>query len=218
MESMIACRQWVEALCHRARAEVDALAALKEIFAQETQHLRRLDQVGRLDALKEKVVQEVHGIQMRETDESLGFNLGNLISGLVNFAVGSLVAAVRHSREHPLSIGARFALSDFEKIPPFGVVVVAIGPGGIPDDVTVVALSRQARELDTSESEIVAAIEARGYRLITREALLNALDKLREEVFTGVLSLPVTLSQNRSTQGPNGSSQAVMISAWREKV
>jgi len=48
MESMTGCRLRVEALRHRARAQVEALAALEEIFAQEVEHLRRHDQARHL--------------------------------------------------------------------------------------------------------------------------------------------------------------------------
>lgn len=67
--------------------------------------------------------------------------------------------------------------------------------------------------------DCVAAIEARGYRLITREALFSTLDKLKEQVLTGVLTLPVAIVafyRNRPTQAPNGSSRASVVSGWRE--
>lgn len=219
MEDLTIYHQRMEALCHRARAQVDALAALNEIFAQEAEYLCRHDQVRRLDELGEKVTQEVRDVRRMETTASLRFSQGTLISSLVNFAVGSLVAGARHSREHPLSIGIRLALSEFERTAPFGGVVVALGSGGVPDDVTVVALSRLARELGMSESEILAAIETRGYRLTTPEALFSTLDKLKEQVLTGrsdpSRGYPCFLPKP-ADEGPKSLITWRVVSRWRE--
>ena len=76
----------------------------------------------------------------------------------------------------------------------FGEVRVAVGPGGVPDDVKVIALSQLAREQDENESEVVAALEARGYRLVTPEAFSTILDKLKDKALSGPLALPVTSS------------------------
>jgi hypothetical protein len=142
-------------------------APLSKAFAQEAEHLRRYDQAQQLDALGEKVAREVSYIQGMETATSYGFTKETLITGLVKFALGSLAADAAHSCEHPLSAGARLAGDDFTRTAPFGEVRVAVGPGGVPDDVNVVALSRQARELGRAESEIAARFEAHGYRLVT---------------------------------------------------
>ena len=194
MESMTAPHQHVEALRSQAAEQIDALTSLKDVLAQEAEHLRRYDQARRLDALKEKIAHEVSDIQRMETAASRGFAKAKLISGLATFAIGSLVAAARRSREHPLAVGARWAQGDFERTAPFGTVVVAVGPGGVPDDVNVVALSRQARELDKTESKLVAALQARGDRLMTPESFVITLDELKEKVLKGNLALPVVAS------------------------
>jgi len=46
-------------------------------------------------------------------------------------------------------------------------VAVAVGPKGIPDDMRVVSLSRVAREIGGTESEVRAALEGRGYRIMS---------------------------------------------------
>ena len=194
MESMNGCQLRVEALRQQARAQLDALAALKEILAQEAQHLHRHDQARRLDGLGEKVAQEVRYIQRMETAASSGFEWTMLISGLMKFTLGSLVAVAGRSHEHLLSIGTRVAQSDFERTAPFEVVVIAVGPGGVPDDVDVVALSRHARELGRAEFQIVAALESRGYCVMTPESFSIALDELRGKVLNGILVLPVAAS------------------------
>ena len=46
-------------------------------------------------------------------------------------------------------------------------MAVAVGPKGIPDDVRTVSLSRVARETGRTESEVRAALEGRGYRIMS---------------------------------------------------
>ena len=191
---MTDCRLRLETLRHRAMAQQDVLASLGETFAQEAEHLHRYDQAQRLDALKERMAREVSNIQSMETAASYGFTKATLISGLAKFGIGSLIAVVRHSREHPLSVGARWAQGDFERTAPFGTVLVAVGPGGVPDDVNVIALSREARKLERTESEVVAALKARGHYVMTPESFFTALDELREKVLKGNLALPVAAS------------------------
>ena len=187
-------RSRVEALRHRARAQVDVLPPLNEFFAQEAEHLRRHDQARSLDALGRKIAQEVSDIQRMETATSYGFNQAALITGLVKFTLGSLAAGAAHTPEYPLSIGARLAEGDFARTAPFGEVRVAVGVQGIPDDVNVVPLSRWAREQDRSESEVVALLKARGYRVAKPETFLKILERLKRRVLKGTLSLPVAPS------------------------
>ena len=46
-------------------------------------------------------------------------------------------------------------------------MAVAVGPKGIPDDVRTVSLSLVARETGRTESEVRAALEGRGYRIMS---------------------------------------------------
>ena len=194
METVTDCRLRLEVLRHRVTAQEDTLASLEETFAQEAEHLHRYDQAQRLDALEERIAREVNDIRRMETAAAYAFEKWTLSSGLAKLALGSLVAAVRHSREHPLSVGARLAQGDFERTAPFGTVLVAVRPGGVPDDVKVVALSQQARELERTESEVVAALKARGYHTMTPESFFTALNELRRKVLNGDLALPVAVS------------------------
>ena len=187
---MTACRHRLEELRCRARAQVNALGVLEKAFAQEAEHLCRHDQAQHLDDLGARVAQEVAGMQAMEAAASYSFTKETLISGLTKFAVGTLLAATRGTQEHPLSIGAKLAADDFARTEPFGTVLVALGPASAPDEVSVISLSRFARELGRSESEIRARIEGRGYRLMTPVSFFRALDRLKEHVLKGV-PLPV---------------------------
>jgi len=194
MESMNNGPSRVGSLRRQARAQASVLSPLSKVFAREAERLRRHDQARQLDALGKKVTQGVSDIQRMETVASYGFTKATLITGLVKFTFGSLAAAAAHTPEHPLSAGARLAGDDFARTAPFGEVRVAVGSGGVPDDVKVISLSQLAREQDENESEVVAALEARGYRLVMPEAFSTILDNMKDKVLKGTLALPVTSS------------------------
>ena len=191
MERMIACRRRMESLRCQVRAQVGTLATLEKAFAQETEHLRRHDQAQCLEALRARVTQEVGDMERMETSASFSFTKVTLIGGLAKFALGSLAAAWLRTEEHPLSVGAKVAASAFGRTKPFGTVVVAVGPGGVPDDVNVVPVSQRARELGSSEAEIAAVLEARDYLLMAPQTFFKVLDELEDRVLRGIIALPV---------------------------
>jgi len=93
-------------------------------------------------------------------------------------------------KEHPLSIGARHAADDWRKSAPFKTVAVAVGPKGIPEDMRVVSLSRAAREIGKPESEVRAALQGRGYRIMMPDEFLWSLGELKDKVLKGTATLP----------------------------
>ena len=76
--------------------------------------------------------------------------------------------------------------------PPFGTVLVHIGPRGLPEDVEVVSISSLARESKRDESEIMNGLLTRGNLLFGDEAFSRLIDKIACEILKGGLSLPVS--------------------------
>ncbi|MDD5093214.1 MAG: hypothetical protein PHV74_02395 [Dehalococcoidia bacterium] len=190
MEDITACREQLETLCCQVREQIEGLGVLQKTFAHEAQSLHRQDQVRRLEVLRVRVTQEIAHARQMESAASSGFTQGTLISGVMGFAIGSLIGAAFHTREHPLSLGAKLCTDEFRREEPFGKVMVAVGAAGIPDDVRVISVSGYARKQERPESEIVASIEKQGYRLMTLESFLGALDQLKGKVLNGSLNLP----------------------------
>jgi len=69
-------------------------------------------------------------------------------------------------------------------------VAIEVGSKGIPDDVCTGSLSRVARETGRTESEVRAALESRGYRIMMPDEFLRLLEELKEKVLGGTASLP----------------------------
>jgi hypothetical protein len=206
VESVTVCRQRLEALRRRVRTQVKALRLLKSAFAKEAKHLRRHDQVQRLRDLRSKIMQEVQHVQRMESDAAYAFAKGTFIAGLLKFSVGALGAAAAGRPEHPLWVGARLAQDDFERSEPYGTVLVAVGPGGIPEEVDVVPVSRWARESERSEAEIEAALKALGYVLVQPQTFYRVMEGLESKVVAGVpLALPVAAAKLLPKSADGGS-------------
>lgn len=194
MDSISSFQQSVEVLYRQAREQTAAIKSLGDVFDQETSYLVRHDQAVCLRSLRIRVLGEVDNIQELETAAGYGFNEAALITGMTELALSGLLAAIIHNR-HAFSIGTHLAEGDLTRKAPFGNVMVAVGHGGLPDDVKVISLSRLAREADRPESDIEAALQNQGYLLMTPEAFSSIVTELERIVLDGSLSLPVTIKQ-----------------------
>jgi len=191
MDAVTACRQLLEALYRRAKEQHEAVAALGDVLLREAESLRRHDQARRLHSLMSEVMREVEDIRRGERNAARAFHKVTFWVGTVGFAIGTIGAAVAGSHEHPLSVGARLAKVCFERTQPFGTVLVAVGPGGVPDDVHVAPVSRWARESDRGEAEVEAVLKAKGYSAMTPETFSRVTEELEDRVLRGILALPV---------------------------
>ena len=94
--------------------------------------------------------------------------------------------------------------------------MVAVGPGGVPNDVQVIPASRHARDLGCSESDVQAEWTTRGYWLTTVESFYEFLKDLKAKVLAGLLNLPtrygtVTLKNPFHTPRPPSPAAAQRI-------
>jgi hypothetical protein len=75
---------------------------------------------------------------------------------------------------------------------PFGLVMICVGPGGLPGDLGVVSISQLARESHRPEPEIRNKLQRDGYLLFSEEEFSLLVDKLIADVREGKLRLPVS--------------------------
>ena len=73
--------------------------------------------------------------------------------------------------------------------PPFRRARVAVGPRGVPDDLSAVNVSHLARKEGAPEAEIEKALSARGYVLFTSQEFSNLAAWLGREVLEGRIRL-----------------------------
>jgi hypothetical protein len=77
----------------------------------------------------------------------------------------------------------------------FGMILICVGQGGLPDDVQVVSISELARIQNRDKSEIIRAFQQRGEWLFSPEVFLKMLDTLIEKLREGELRLPILPKQ-----------------------
>jgi hypothetical protein len=175
--------------CH-VQAQSDALESLQRDFAEQAEYLRRRDQFQCLDELRERLEQEIERIEDRETAASLDFKDSKMKMGLLSFVAMNLAGLVFRLKEHPMKIGARLLINELDNTSPYGTIMLGVGANGLPDDVHVLPISEYARQWHISETEVKAELEARGYRLFTREAFFEFLDQLKDGIRRGTECLP----------------------------
>jgi hypothetical protein len=163
-------------------------------LADTTTYLTKHDQALRLRSLKSKVLDDVKFLIDAEDAARSGFIKGRLISAPLSFAIGGLAGVLLQNKE-PLQMGLNAASSTIGKKFPFGTVLVAIGHGGIPDDVKAVPVSALARQSAMTESAVRKTVVAKGYFLITPKVFAAAMDDIEHFVLESTLSLPVLLNE-----------------------
>ena len=74
--------------------------------------------------------------------------------------------------------------------PPFGRVLVAVGPKGVPDGLKVLNISSMSRAEGASELVVEKRLVTQGKLLITPKAFEQRMDWLAAEILAGRIGLP----------------------------
>ena len=184
-------RRLKELKCQLTRLTA-AAEELGPVLDQCAKSVLQHDQAFSLDNLRAGIMREVEDARIKEIVASNQFNKRKLTKGALNFAAGTLFAAIAGQRD-PLSRGIRLMQPVLEQNAPFGTVLVAVGKEGLPDDVAVVPLSWLARESKKEEQEIRIALKERGYLLVEPEIFASLTDNLKRRVLDGAVSLPLSI-------------------------
>ena len=174
--------------------QIKTIDELVTSFDDNKQQLVQHDQIACLRALRTRILKEVEDTRRIELAAQRCSYQGNMIYGLAAFALNGLFAAM-NNRKDAVLVGLNAASSEMSKKVPFGSVFVAIGKGGLPEDVKVVPISRLARELKTSELDVRVNHQANGYQLMTPEAFMQILDKAERGIHGGTISLPMDIDK-----------------------
>jgi len=201
MEGMTPSHTCPKNLRCQARHLTSVVLSLINLFAKEANRLNREDEASRLEGLCSSIRQQLYCVKSGEDAASYGNSQASLLISLGGLAVSGAIKMV--SKNKQLSAFADYLLeSPTNKERPFGMVLVCIGPKGLPDDARVVSISRLARESNREESEVINELQERGYLLFSEEAFPLLIDKLIDGVLEGRLLLPISaekLSEIRTT-------------------
>jgi hypothetical protein len=191
MESLKSFHDHLENLQHQARKLISAGLSLTELFAEEAKRLSKEDEASRLIALHSSISQQLDQAKSSEGAASYGHSQAKLITSLGGLIVGSAIKMT--SKDKQLLAFSDHLLKNLGgKRRPFGMVLVCIGPKGLPDDVGVVSISRLARESNREESQVINELKERGHLLLSENAFSLLIDKLINDVQEGRLLLPIS--------------------------
>ncbi|MFC2004253.1 hypothetical protein ACFLUK_01745 [Chloroflexota bacterium] len=174
----------------QAKGLIKASLALNTLFAEERTRLSREDEASSLRALYRSIVEQLQRVEGIEASASCGYSRASLTLGLGGLALTALV-----SRRNRLSAITDYLSQSPLGKQPFGLVMVCIGPRGLPEDVQVVAISRLARESNRPEHEIISKLRKNGYLLFSGEAFSFLIDGVVSDIREGRLHLPISKLQ-----------------------
>jgi len=181
----------LENLRDQAMRLTSAGLSLTTLFADEASRLNRKDETSRLIALHSSISQQLDQAKSSEDAASYGHSQAKLITSLGGLIVGSALKMT--SKDKQLLAFSDHLLKNLGgKRRPFGMVLVCIGPKGLPDGVEVVSISRLARESDRDEPEVINKLQQRGCLLFSEKELSLLIDRLVDDVREGRLCLPIS--------------------------
>jgi hypothetical protein len=181
----------LKALHSRLRRLTSSALSLAAILAEQADRLDNCDEASRLKASYLLIEQQLEQVKRSEDAASYGHSHANLAVSLGGLAIGSLIKMA--SRNEQLSAFADSLLDGLgKKQSPFGLVLICIGPKGLPDDVEVVSISRLARESNRDEFEVINQLQESGYLMLSEKAFSLLIDRLIEDAREGRLCLPVS--------------------------
>jgi len=177
----------------QAKKLTEAGPTLDALFAMEGTRLNREDGASRLRAVHQGIVEQLQRLREVELLASRDQSRAKLISSLTELAVTAIVSKGKLS-----TIRDCLLRGSTYKQQPLGLVMVCIGPGGLPDDVRGISVSRLARESNRSEVETISRLQDDGYLLVSEDVFSYLVSRLMGDVRVGKLHLPV--SANTLTQ------------------
>jgi len=179
-------------LYEKARALNSTAVSLADLFDKEADHLIRMKMESRLRDLHSYIVEQLHMEKATEDAIKCSHDQTDIAVSLTSLAVGGILKITSQNNKTLSAIGDQLLRKPAGSQHPFGLVLVDVGPVGVPDDVQVVSISQLARESNRAEAEVTKELKKRGHLLLNEENFSLLIDKLIEGVQEGRLALPVS--------------------------
>ena len=190
MESLKSFHDHLEDLQRQAKTLTSTGLSLIALFAEEAKRLDREDEASRLRALFNAIAEQLERVKCSESSASYAQSQINQTASA--FTLGMSLGRAMVSKGNRLSTFSNSLGSVSNKKPPFGNVMVCIGPGGLPGDAEVISISRLARESKRLEPDVINELQKRGYLLFGKEAFSLLIDNLVDDIREGRLRLPMS--------------------------
>jgi hypothetical protein len=200
MESVKSFHDHLEKLQYQAKKLTETELALNALFAGEETRLKWEEEASSLRALYRTIVEQMERMKYSESYACHVDTKANLTFSLTGLAAKIIVATTKNQRAWNV-VNNIFDTEGHKK--PFGMVMVCVGPKGLPDDATVISISQLARESNRPEPEIMSKLQGDGYLLFRKEVFSLLIDGLIGAVREGKLHLPISRDKLAEITGLN---------------
>ena len=210
MEGLKSFYEHLRNLWPEAEKLIDARLALNALFAEEEIRLKREDEASKLRAAYGTIAEKLKELRRIEASASYGYSRAKPILFLTGLAAEAIFA----KRNRASAAKDYLVREGTDRKQPFGLVMVSIGPRGLPDDLGVISVSQLARESRRPESEIVNKSQQHGNLLFGEETFSLLIDRLITDIREGRLHLPISgdkLAQIIGLKRPKSSIKIVPI-------
>lgn len=194
MESLTPHRAYLKDLRQQVVKLISDSLSLVTLLIDESNRLKKEDQVSSLEALSLYIKEQIERTEDSEDSAKYGYYKAGVVISSIGLAASIGVRlALKGKRSRNLS---KYLLSNVEdKQPHFGTVLVSVGPGGLPEDVEVVSISRLARETNRDEPEVIKRLLGHGYLLFDGESFSHLIQRLIADIQEGLLLLPIPIQE-----------------------
>ena len=181
-------------LHNKARALTSNAVSLANVFAEEATRLNRMAMASQLRELRSSIVQQLQMAKAAEDAARCSHTQANMAFSLGSVAIGGIIKMALQDQDNKLlsAFGDQLLKKPAGKKRPSGMVLVCIGPTGVPDGVGVVSVSQLARGSNREEAAVTNELQERGHLLFSEKTFCILIDKLIEDIEGGRLLLPIS--------------------------
>ena len=179
-------------LHNKARALTSNAVSLANIFAEEATRLNRMAMASQLRKLRSSIVQQLQMAKAAEDAARSGYNQTSIVNSVGRLVTGGIIKMVSQDNKPLSALGDQLLRKPAGKPRPFGMVLVCIGPTGVPDGVGVVSVSQLARGSNREEAAVTNELQERGHLLFSEKTFCLLINKLIEDIEGGCLLLPIS--------------------------
>ncbi len=187
--------QYLLNLKERLRERGSACEALDTFFSKGADRMAREAYIVQLHNLTIRLKQHLEEAVLNEDGAQYASLAGDAVSsigGLIVKGIGSAIGGHPWSSEaFEKDLTGRRA----RKQRTFGMIMVCVGKGGLPDDVHIVSISKLARTQNRSESTIILEIQQSGALLFAPDKFMQLIEELVRDIRKGKSRLPILPEQ-----------------------
>lgn len=202
MASIDSVRTNLKNIHDQAHMLTSATISLNESLETESIRLTRQEAVHRLKLIRTTILEDLERARGLESAATYRQTKNDVVFSLTGGAIKLFTAAITDNQRTRKFVNDVFSTSHHDK-PPFGTVMVCIGPKGPLDDVRVVSVSELARKSNRLESDVTRELREKGDLILSEETFSSLIDKLTKGVQEGHLVLPVPIEKVAELMTPS---------------